>query len=147
MKMSEFKVKRGGHEIVVAKGKIINNSRPFFAVAICIKPNMSTARKTDFVWTLCEIVLKLKENERKAFMCIGGDTNRTNIDELLKTNPGLQAIPSPPSKGDAHLDITLSNFMDRVVTTTAYLQTPTGIKSDHRIITYEASLSHTHDFD
>ena len=36
MRMSEYKIKTKGHEILVTKGKINNNTRHMFAIVICI---------------------------------------------------------------------------------------------------------------
>ena len=93
--------------------------------------------------------MKIKQSEGNPYICVGGDLNHVSLDAVADMNPDLRVVPSPPSRGNARLDVAMTNFTDEIsrVTAATSLHTTSGIPSDHKIVTFDARLQHVHRFE
>ena len=77
------------------------------------------------------------------------DFNRVDESRITNENPGIKRITSPATRGDATLDLVLTNFGNLITDTKVYppLETETGICSDHSIVTNELEIPSSHTFE
>ena len=146
--LREYKTKTKGHEILIARGKIQNNSRPLFIIAAYIKPSLTKRKKEELISLVVEAITKIKSENPNPYICIAGDFNRTPTSEIEDLFHDINLADTPPTRGDARLDIALTNFNDQISSSSAntYLTSNTGQKSDHATLLIECQLTHTHQF-
>ena len=70
------------------------------------------------------------------YVVIAGDFNRRDISRATGNFPLIRTIATPPTRGNAILDIVATNMSDMLVDsgTTAPITTPEGVPSDHRTV-------------
>ena len=93
--ITEYKIKTSGHEILVTKGKIQNNSRPMFIIAVYIKPSLTRDKKNHYMRTLTDIVTKIKTDHKSPYICVAGDFNRMQTNELTDLFHDINEADSP----------------------------------------------------
>ena len=146
----KYNVKTSSREIVVARGKIVRNSRPFFVVAGYISTRLKPKQVQDFVENLCHIILKIKTENTDPYIIIMGDFNGADTSPIMSDFPDLSCKTSLPTRNDAILDYSIANFWDELqeVSVRKPLENyASGTKSDHSFLFYKASLKHVHKFE
>ena len=95
IKMEEYRIRTGGAELVAARGKIPNNSNPFFAIAAYIAPSLPTKKKKTALDMIVEAITKIKTDNRNPYICVGGDFNRLDTSEITALFPDILREDSP----------------------------------------------------
>ena len=147
--LKEYQFKRAGYEVICAKGKIKNHTRPLFVFGVYIPPKSSAAQTQECMEFISEAILKIKTEVRESYIVVGGDLNNRDLTAAIGDYQDLTEIPTDPSRGGAHLDILASNFNNSLKKTAANdpLETEDGqSKSDHAFLSYHFALKHKHDF-
>ena len=72
---------------------------------------------------------------------VAGDFNRRDITKAYENYPDINLIDTPPTRGDAHLDLIATNIDINNVTLRNPLSTPEGIESDHGVLLCEANTN------
>lgn len=147
--LKKFAVKTKGFEFVIGRGKIPNNTRPVFIIGAYISTRLKKKEVEDMIECIGMAVLKIKTEASSPYIIIGGDFNRADFTQLLTDYPDLCVSPSPPTRGNAVLDLALTNFRDEIQAT--QIRQPLHNEeaetvSDHLVVHYEANLRHIHEF-
>ena len=147
--LKQFNVKRAGHEIVVASGKFINNTRQLFVIGVYISTRLTVKEVSKFINTVVEIITKIKSEARDPYIVIGGDFNSADPEQILEHFPDLQLASSLPTRGSAALDLLISNInktIDEVNVRAPLTNSDGSSKSDHALVHFRARLEHQHAF-
>ena len=147
--LKEFPVKRVQHKILCAKGKLANHTTPFFVFAVYLPPKATAKQTADCLELISQAILRIKTELRESLILIGGDFNKRDLTPAIGDYVDLAVLDSPPTRGDAHLDITACNFAPALLSCQANqpLETEDGQSvSDHAFLSYKFNIRHTHEF-
>ena len=70
VQLKEYKIKTKSHKVLAARGKIQNNSRPIYLLAVYIKPSLSKKKKDDLIEVVIDAVAKIKSESKNPYICI-----------------------------------------------------------------------------
>ena len=101
--LKEFTVKRKGHEIVCARGKMQNNTRPIFILGVYISTKYKAAQYHDCLSTLSEAILKIKTEAKDPYIILGGDFNHRNVTEAIGDYPDMKIVDTAPTLSLIHI--------------------------------------------
>ena len=97
---------------------------------------------------IIDAVTDILAKDKNAFISILGDFNRLSTSEITDLFLSIVKINTPPTRGDTHLDLILTNLPGiKDVLTTAPLETVTGICSDHGVPSICAEIPCPHLFE
>ena len=68
--LKEYKIKRKDHEIVCARGKLHNNTRPFFVIGVYISTKYKASQYHECLSLISDAVLKIKTEVKEAYIMI-----------------------------------------------------------------------------
>ena len=71
--LKEYRFKRNNHEIVAAKGKLVDNKRPVFVVGAYAQPAMKKDKRDSLMETITSLITKVKSELRNPILIITGD--------------------------------------------------------------------------
>ena len=132
-----------------------------FTESTCFIPKLDVRRKigickrnkaknsAECLELVAEAVLKIKMEFREAYIIIGVDLNNRSLEDAVADFNDVTVLDSPPTRGDAKLDIAACNFGGSIaaMTLSAPLETDDGqSRSDHMFLSYDFALKHKHDF-
>lgn len=149
MEMKKYKIRTNGHEIVAARGKIRNNTRPFFVIGVYVSTRLKTKKVNDLIDTLLEAIVRVKTDAKNPYIVIGGDFNNADISPILSSFPDLAVSSSTPTRGMSLLDIALTSFDNEIRlrdTRAPLINLENGCSSDHDFVWIGANLQHRHEF-
>ena len=128
---------------------MVDNTRPFFVLAIYIKPSLTKRKKDELIQVTVNAISKIKTEHANSYICIAGDFNRTPTNELEDLFHDIKLADSPPTRGDAKLDQILTKFDGNIAnhSVNTFLQSDGGCKSDHTTLLTECKFEHIHDFE
>ena len=140
--MKELKITRGKSEIVCTVGKINGCSRKLVIIGIYISPRCRAPQVHDALERVADVIRKVKDLFPDPFIALGGDFNKAKIEEASNEFPDLTIVNSPPTRGDAKLDLMATNFESDIEAVSLYspLHTEDGKTSDHGVLIVKASL-------
>ena len=147
--LTEYKIKRKQHEIVCAKGRLQNNTRPFFVIGTYISTKCKAIQYHECMTLISEAILKIKTDFRDPYIVVGGDLNHVDLDEAIGDYPDIEIIETAPSRGSQYLDQFACSFRGEIVNTVLHAPLKNDASqssSDHGFLLYEARLRHCHDF-
>ena len=150
MSIKEFPVRLSGCEIVVARSKLKNNTRPMFIIGVYLSTRLKPIQVTKFIETLNDTILKIKTAASSPYIVLAGDFNRADISPIFSDFPDLKLVSSLPTRAGVALDLIITNFDDEVeaVEVRSPLQNDEdGTPSDHDVVVCVTSLSHSHEFE
>ena len=149
IQLKKYNTRTNGREIVTVRGKIPNNTRPIFIIAVYISTRLNKRQVEAFLENISAIILKIKSEVKEPYIVLGGDMNRADMTHILVDFPDLAVSPTPPTRGDAVLDVAITSFREEIKS--AVVRPPltndqSGSESDHMFLHYEVHLEHTHEF-
>ena len=149
IKITEYSCKRGRHEILVGKAKLVNNTNPIFIIAVYVPPKTRTSTIDELNQTLADIISKIKTEVANPYIIVCGDFNRFNINQAYNDYMDMQPLTTPPSRKGACLDKCVTNFNEEILDVQVHepLTTDQGLQSDHDMLLFLCSLKHTHAFE
>ena len=111
---SEYNIRRKKYELVCAKGRITNNTRPLFVLGIYIPPKMKAGAFAECMELVPEAILKIKAETKNPYIVLGGDFNRRNMETALDDYHDIAVLPTPLSRADTCLDVAAATFAEEV---------------------------------
>ena len=114
VKFKEFKVKKEGHEIIAAAGKIVGDKRTFVIYSIYLPPNLSKAKSERAFELINESVTQAKTTFENPIVILGGDFNQFGVNNCISDHPEILAVNSPPTRKDAKLDLFATNVNQHI---------------------------------
>ena len=132
----EYKVRKGKAEILCATAKIKNTSRKLVVIGVYMKPNLKANLRIEAMSCIKDAIAKCKEEMNDPFVIVTGDINRFSIHEATDDFPDIVPHPTPPTRGNAVLDVVCSNLSNEgtVLGIRNPLETEDGRRSDHSVI-------------
>lgn len=146
----KYSVKTNAREIVVARGKMVDNSRPFFIVGVYISTRLKPREMAGYIENICHILLKIKTENADPYIIIAGDFNGADSSPIMADFPDLVCKSGIATRERAALDYSITNFDDEIELISARRPLEnyaTGVQSDHSFLHYQAALSHVHKFE
>lgn len=70
--LKKYNVKTNGHEIVVASGKIHNNTRPFYIIGVYVSTRLTKRQVEICLDTVNQAILKIKTEIKNPYIIVGG---------------------------------------------------------------------------
>ena len=147
--LKRFDVKTGGTEMLVVKGKINNNTRPIFVVAVYISTRLKAPAVKSFIKLISGAINTVKTEAKDPYILIAGDFNLADFLPLLADYPDLALASELPTRRSALLDLVFTNLGDEIEETRIFdplTNNKNGNESDHRIVYFKAKLGHKHKF-
>ena len=89
-------------------------TRKIVIIAAYIPPNYTTARGKVSLQHICDLVLDIKRKISGAYILIAGDFNQWEIGDALLDYPELVEVPTPPTRGDRHIDKIFTNWHEHI---------------------------------
>ena len=148
--LKRFNVKSGGTEMVVAKGKINNNTRPVFVIAVYISTRLRAPAVKNFIELISGAINTVKTEAKDPYILIAGDFNLADFSPLLADYPDLALASELPTRRSALLDLVFTNLGDEIEETKIFgplTNIKSGSESDHRIVYVKARMAHKHKFE
>ena len=139
-----IRVKTNGFEIIAARGRIPNNSRPVFILGVYLPPSLPANDSMLALDTISDIVAKIKQDNKSPLVVIGGDFNNFDICDSVSDYNDIEKILSPPTRGNATLDVVATNFEVDDIRTAPPLCNQAGTLSDHAVLVVEVFAPHLH---
>ena len=149
VKISEYKLKRKGHEMVVVKAKLLNNTRPMFIIGVYVSTRLNSKAVKEILSMVNDAIHKIKSENANPYILIAGDFNRSDHLLAVEDFQDFREIEGGPTRGDATLDRILTNFTTSLENTDVrdpLKNDESGTCSDHSVILCEFALKHTHEF-
>ena len=112
------------------KLQVSNSCNPIFVNASYAPPNAPVSYISalrEYIIHEAEEILAMWPN---AVMYIAGDFNRMNLDEI-ELSCGVSSLPSPPTRGDAQLDVVLTNKPHLFESVSCF---DSKVNTDHRAV-------------
>ena len=146
--MEEYKFRRGKYEMIAAKGKMPNNTRPLFIFGVYLPPKMKADSVRQAMNLLSEAILRIKSESAGAYILIGGDFNGFDTTTMIGDYDDIDILPSPPTRNNAKLDIIASSFNADIVDSSVFppLSADNQNTSDHQVLVVRSNFIHKHDF-
>lgn len=147
IKLKEYPVKRRGHKIIAAVGKLPNNTRKIYIIGVYISTKLKADKYHECLETLNEVILKIKTETVNPYLVLAGDFNKKDVGEAIDDFPDMALLDAGPTRSTATLDICATNFHTELITTTNHPPLESNIgTSDHNYISYKFRLEHRHKF-
>ena len=146
-RITNYSFKREGFEMVAGRIKTKKNSRPVFVFAVYLPPNMTVGRSARAMELITEEMDKLKVDNADPIIYLGGDINNFPTDQITVAFPDINILQSPPTRGNARLDLCLSNVDQG--RTKSFLLPPlesATTKSDHSALLFKVENQDRHVF-
>ena len=150
MRVVEYKIRRKGHEIVVAKIKMQNNTRPLFVVTVYLSTRLKSKGAEEALRIINECIHKIKTENAAPFIALAGDFNRWDCARAFQDFDDIQIITTAPTRGTATLDVLSTNFNNALVKQEVLhplKNEETGAESDHDLVLFEFAMEHVHEFE
>ena len=144
--LKEFKIRTDGFELLVAKGKIKNDTRPVFVMAVYLPPSLNARSAAKVMETIADAILKIKGDSNSPHIIIGGDINGFDLSLSISDYSDIRILDSPPTRGTSRLDLVATTIPNCMVTVVPPLVSDAGCASDHSIVVVETKIVHTHQF-
>ena len=133
---------RREYEILPCRGHLKGVKREVLVFSVYLPPGIQGDVLTDILESLTDAISEAKAKCNDPWICVGGDFNRYDTSSIERIIPELVRAQSDPTRGDATLDYSFTNFNSLIEkTTTCYpIESNTG-RSDHQSIVYESILT------
>ena len=134
-------------EVLLCRVKMHNNTRPMFVFLMYFPPKLKAADVRECLKSISEKIARLKLSNSNPYILLAGDVNQFPVDEAIIDHNDINLLRTPPTRGNACLDILASNFNEEITETFVESPLESDIAlSDHAVLVARASLKHKHDF-
>ena len=148
-RVSEYKMKRRGHEVVIIRAKLANNTRPLYVIGAYLSTRLSAAKGAELLALINEGIHKIKSENANPYIIVAGDFNRWGVEKSYEDFEDLERLATGPTRGTATLDHIATNFNEcsrHAVVLPPLVNDENERTSDHGIILAEFELKHVHEF-
>ena len=83
-KVSEYKMKRRGHEVVIVRAKLANNTRPMYIIGTYLSKRLSGAKGAELLTLINEGIHKIKSENANPYIIVAGDFNRWDVEKAYE---------------------------------------------------------------
>ena len=131
--MSKAKIPPCKHEIFAAIGRRAGQRRKVAVVVCYVPPWYNAEQNRSFYKAMNDTILALTNKYNDPHFVIGGDFNRRSHFEATRDFSNIRPVPTGPTRGDATLDIVLTNFNDSILDncTVDSVSNAEGVAADH----------------
>ena len=138
LRLSRFPVpeEHRSREIICAVGSCSLTKRKLALISVYIPPQIKGSELDSYIYTLIDLVDKIKIKFADAIIFLGGDFNGKDMSRLVNAFPDLKATRTGATRNGAFLDEIYSNVED-CIKNKAILKPLTkhdGTPSDHAVI-------------
>ena len=141
----ERKIVGNKFELVAAVGRVRKLERPVVVYCVYLEPRLKAADLRELNDLLCRDILKLKA-KGDPIIFVGGDLNRKMLTGATDNYQDIVQINFEPTRGNACLDIVLSNATSTAESTWPPLCTDNGLESDHKCLIISGAEKRAKDF-
>ena len=136
IELTKAKIPPCKHEIYAAVGRRAGQRRKVVVLIAYVPPSYNAQQNKSFYKSMNDAMMTLKNKYNDPYVIIGGDFNRRSIYEATREYPDIRPISTGPTRGDATLDVLLTNFNDSLVDagTTSSIFNETGVETDHKTV-------------
>ena len=109
---------------------------------------MKAAEVKECLEIIREEILKIKSEVKDPYVIVGGDMNNFSIDIITSEFHDLEIVPSPPTRGNATLDICASTIPASLTDSSSHppLSSSDDVLSDHKVVVIRSQIVHKHEF-
>ena len=131
--MTRVKLKPTEHEIVVALGRRVGQRRKILVIAVYLPPSYDAENTEACLNEVNDTILEMRKHYNNPFVIVAGDFNRRDATRATRDFPDNKQIRTPPTRGQAVLDIILTSFNNQIVNsgTAAPIECVEGTPSGH----------------
>ena len=115
------------YEILACKGRLKGVKREIVAFSVYLPPGIPNKKLTEIMETLTDAISESVAKANDPWLVVGGDFNRYDTSNITQIIPQLARVHSSPTRGDATLDYSFTNFQHLIEKTTTCFP----IESDH----------------
>lgn len=146
---NEHRIKRKSYEIICARGKLRDNSRPIFIIAVYLSTKLKAEQYHECLELIFDAILRIKSENNSPYLLVLVDFNNKDIGEAIGDYGDFSVYVTRPTRGNKVLDIAASSFNSEIhnATVMSPLLSEEGTASDHGVIVYTAFLKHRHCFE
>ena len=141
----ERKISGNKFELVAAVGKIGKVARQVAIFCVYVQPRMLAGDLQQLNDVINNEILLLKSRS-DPLIFIGGDLNHRSLDDSISDFNDIRQINFDPTRGQACLDIVLSNARPITSDVGPPLETLAGVRSDHNCVLFKARETKTRPF-
>ena len=141
----ERKISGNGFELVAAVGKVGKLARQVALFCIYLQPRIKAAELQQ-INDLINTEIILLKSRSSPLIFLGGDLNRKLLDGAVEDFLDFKQVNFEPTRGDACLDVLLSNSTGITSAVWPPLETLQGVPSDHRCVVFSAKEERKRDF-
>ena len=134
--MSRARIPHSKHEVAAAIGRRTGQRRKVLVIAAYLPPWYNAAQNTSFYNYINDCITLLLSRYEEPYVILAGDFNRRDISRATGNFPSLKIIRTPPTRGDAILDLVSAN-MDAMLIDAGVTDPITndyGVPSDHKTV-------------
>ena len=140
---SIIKLPRNTFEVMCTRGKIEGIEREFIVFVIYLPPKMTAANLACFNEFLADSIEYVLQKYNEPYVVLTGDMNRKDVSPAVVDFPDIKLKPTAATRGQKCLDLTFTNFCDRILG--AHVAPPLesndgSSSSDHRVVFFETCL-------
>ena len=131
-----FPIRRGGCEVIAAKGKLVNVSTPLYVITAYLPPGMRKRQLNVYIDVIRDAITKIKLQEQKQTIILCSVINNYDLAPALQDFLDIDEAASPPTRGVERLDLIFSNCTADLDPPAALppLESEAGSTSDHLIL-------------
>ena len=141
----ERKISGNNFELVAAVGKVGKMARQVALFCVYLQPRIKAAELQQIIDIINSEIILLKSRS-SPLIFLGGDLNRKSLDGAVEDFMDFKQVNFEPTRGQACLDVLLSNSTDITSAVWPPLETLQGVPSDHMCIVFSAREERKRDF-
>ena len=132
--LKRYRIKTNGFEILAAKGKINNNTRPVYVIVAYLPPSLSVRSSRHALETISDAILRMKLETNSPYIIVGGDFNGFDLEGAVEDYDDVSVLDSPPTRKAACLDLVATSIPECLISIGPPLENEDGVGSDHEIL-------------
>ena len=115
IQLSKAKIPPTKHEVHAAIGRRTGQRRKIAVVVLYVPPWYNADQNRSFYAYINDVIMSIKSKYDNPMILIGGDFNRREHKQCVHDYPEIKPVITGPTRGDAVLDIIMSNFNELLV--------------------------------
>ena len=114
-------------------GKLHGLKKDHLVIVGYLPPRLTALESAQFFEKAIDVINEARTKIPEAWITVGGDWNQRPLTPLTNAFPDLTVVTTGPTRKDATLDITLTNYTEHVVSRSVNspLESETDTSSDH----------------